>query len=224
MAKQIPTLFIGNKNYSSWSMRPWLALHWGGIAFEEAMIPLGPRGMGPNPDILAVSPSGTVPALRLADGTQIWDTMSICEWAHETTPDANLWPMDLVARALARSASAEMHSGFSALRQNMPMNVRRRKVGHTPTDKTTADVTRIDTLLSGLRERFDRTGTGWLFGHPTIADAFYAPVATRFRTYGVTLSPLTQAWCDTIFADTNFQDWERDAIAETATIPESDDA
>jgi glutathione S-transferase len=219
-----PVLFIGNKNYSSWSMRPWLALHWGGIAFDEQMIPLGPRGMGPNPDILAVSPSGTVPALRLSDGTQIWDTMSICEWAHEQAPNTGLWPTDQRARALARSASAEMHAGFAALRQNMPMNVRRVKLGHLPSDKAQADVARIDALLSTLRARFDTQDTGWLFGHRTIADAFYAPVATRFRTYGVAVSPATQKWCDTIFADAAFQDWEREAVAETWTIGESDEA
>jgi glutathione S-transferase len=220
----LPILFIGNKNYSSWSMRPWLALHWGGIAFEEQMIPLGPRGMGPNPDILAVSPSGTVPALRLQDGTQIWDTMSICEWAHEQAPNAGLWPLDPLARALARSASAEMHAGFAALRQNMPMNVRRVKAGHVQSDKAQADVARTDALLSTLRARFATAGTGWLFGHRTIADAFYAPVATRFRTYGVKLSPATQEWCDTLFADVAFQEWEREALAETWTIGESDDA
>jgi glutathione S-transferase len=95
----LPILTIGNKNYSSWSMRPWLALKWAGITFEERIIPLGPRGMGPNPDILAVSPSGTVPVLELADGTKIWDTLSICEWAHEQAPDAGLWPKDAIARA-----------------------------------------------------------------------------------------------------------------------------
>jgi glutathione S-transferase len=220
----LPTLYIGNKNYSSWSMRPWLALHWAGIAFEEQMVPLGPRGMGVNPDIAAISPSNTVPAMKLPSGETIWDTMSICEWAHEQAPDAGLWPIDPLARAVARSASAEMHAGFAALRQNMPMNIRRVKVGHVPSDKAAADVARIDVLLSGLRARFDTQSTGWLFGGPTIADAFYAPVATRFRTYGVGLSATTLEWCDTLFADAHFKAWESDAIAETWTIGESDEA
>jgi glutathione S-transferase len=122
-----PILYIGNKNYSSWSMRPWLAMKWAGIGFQEQMVPLGPRGKGEHPAILAISPSGTVPALELRDGERIWDTMAICEWAHEMAPNAGLWPKDPIARALARSASAEMHAGFGALRQEMPMNIRRKK-------------------------------------------------------------------------------------------------
>ena len=219
---QLPTLVIGNRNYSSWSMRPWLALHWGKIAFEEKMIPLGPRGLGPNPDIVAISPSGTVPVLMLPGGETIWDTMSICEWAHENAPSAGLWPIDSLQRALARSASAEMHSGFGPVRQEMPMNIKRRKADHALTDAAKANVARIDALLSGLAQRFDTNGTGWLFGQPTIADAFYAPVATRFRTYNITLSATTQKWCNTLFADTAFQAWEQAALAETWTIGESD--
>jgi glutathione S-transferase len=217
-----PALFIGNKNYSSWSMRPWLAFRWAGIEFVEEMMVLGPRGAGPNPAFLLVSPSGTVPALELPEGETIWDSLAICEWAHEAAPDAGLWPKDPLARALARSAAAEMHSGFGAVRQEMPMNVRRRKTDHTLSDAAKANVARIDALLSTLIKRFDTNGTGWIFGHRTIADAFYAPVATRFRTYNVALSPLTQKWCDTLFADADFQVWENDAIAETWTIDESE--
>jgi glutathione S-transferase len=221
---ELPILFIGNKNYSSWSMRPWLALRWAQIEFVEDVTPLGPRGGGANIAIQLVSPSATLPALELPEGETVWDSMAICEWAHEHAPTAGLWPADPLARALARSASAEMHAGFAALRQNMPMNVRRVKQGHVPSDKARADVSRIDALLSTLRARFDTAGTGWLFGHRTIADAFYAPVATRFRTYGVTLSPATQKWCDVLFADAAFQEWERAALAETWTISESDAA
>jgi glutathione S-transferase len=220
----LPILFIGNKNYSSWSMRPWLVLHWANIAFEEAMIELRPRGGGYNPDIAAISPSGTVPILKLADGDIIWDTMSICEWAHEQAPNAGLWPEEGLARAIARSASAEMHAGFGPLRQDLPMNVRRRKTGHVFSQNAQSNVDRIDKLLSGLRARFDRDETGWLFGHRTIADAFYAPVATRFRTYNVPLSEATRKWCETIFSDRAFQSWEADALAETSTIGETDEA
>ena len=217
-----PVLFIGNKNYSSWSMRPWLALRWAGIAFDEKMVPLGPRDAGPNPTIVAVSPSGTVPALALSKGDTIWDSLSICEWAHEMAPDAGLWPINSIARALARSASAEMHAGFGPLRQEMPMNVKRRKLAHNLSVGARANVARIDALLNTLMQRFDHQGTGWLFGHRTIADAFYGPVATRFRTYNVALSPLTQKWCDTLFADADFKAWEQDAASETWTIEETD--
>jgi glutathione S-transferase len=218
----LPTLFIGNKNYSSWSMRPWLALRWANIDFVESLMPLGPRGAGPNPDFLAVSPSGTVPALKFVESELIGDSLAICEWAHEAAPNARLWPTNPVARALARSASAEMHSGFGPLRQEMPMNIKRRKTNHTLSDAAKANVARVDGLLSSLIERFDGTKSGWLFGHRTIADAFYAPVATRFRTYDVPLSPLTQKWCNTLFADTDFQAWERAAEAEIWTIDETD--
>jgi glutathione S-transferase len=219
-----PTLYIGNKNYSSWSMRPWLALRWAGISFGEHLVPLGPRGLGPNPEILAISPSGTVPALALDEANTIWDTMSICEWAHEAAPEADLWPRDPLARAIARSASAEMHSGFAPLRQEMPMNIRRRKTDHALSQSAIANVARVDSLLAGLRSRFGGEDGGWLFGHRTIADAFYAPVATRFRTYNVSLSPLTQAWCDTLFDDADFEDWEQAAEVESWIIPETDAA
>ena len=219
---QRPSLFIGNKNYSSWSMRPWLALRWAGIEFYEDIIPLKARGAGPNVTIQSVSPSGTVPALKLPDGETVWDTIAICEWAHEQVPTAGLWPRDPLARALARSASAEMHAGFGPLRQEMPMNVKRRKTEHALSDAAKANVARIDALLSTLMVRFDPAGTGWLFGHRTIADAFYAPVATRFRTYNVALSPMAQKWCDTVFADPDFQAWERDAAAESWTLEETD--
>jgi glutathione S-transferase len=219
---QPPVLYIGNKNYSSWSMRPWLALKWAGIAFEEKLIPLGPRGLGPNPAIQAVSPSGTVPTLELPGGETVWDTMSICEWAYEQAQGSVLWPKDAVGRALARSTSAEMHSGFGPLRQEMPMNIKRRKTDHVLSDAAKANVARIDALISTTRARFDCENSGWLFGHRTIADAFYAPVATRFRTYDVSLSPETQNWCDTLFADADFKDWENEALAESWTIVESD--
>lgn len=220
----LPTLFIGNKNYSSWSMRPWLVLHWGGIAFDEHIVPLGPRDGSINPQIAAVSPSGTVPALKLPTGDVITDSLSICEWAHEQAPDAGLWPSDPLARALARSAAAEMHAGFGPLRQNLPMNVRRLKAGHQISPQAAANAARIDALLSTLISRFDTAGSGWLFGHPTIADAFYAPVATRFRTYNVPLSAPTHKWCETVFANEAFQSWERDAVAETWAIAETDEA
>jgi glutathione S-transferase len=117
-----------------------------------------------------------------------------------------------------------MHSGFAPLRQEMPMNIRRRKTDHALSQSAIANVARVDSLLAGLRSRFGGEDGGWLFGHRTIADAFYAPVATRFRTYNVSLSPLTQAWCDTLFDDADFEDWEQAAEVESWIIPETDAA
>lgn len=220
----MPVLFIGNKNYSSWSMRPWLALRWAGIAFREEMIPLGPRGQGANQDIVRVNPSGTLPVLELPDGETIWDSLAICEWANENAPNAELWPRDPIARALARSAVCEMHAGFAPLRQQFPMNIKRLKPGHTWDDAASANIARIESLLSGLAERFDPNGGGWIFGQRTIVDAYFAPVATRFRTYEVPLSPALNKWCATLFENSDFQAWEDAAKLETWAIGESDDA
>jgi glutathione S-transferase len=221
MAK--PTLYVGDRNYSSWSMRPWLALRWAGLAFEEGFIRLGPRGQGPNPAIVAINPAGFVPVLHLAGQEIIWDTLAICEWANEAAPHAGLWPADPMARAIARSATSEMHSGFAALRRDLPMNLRRRAPTRAWPDDTARQIARVDTLLSGLRARFGQSGD-FLFGHRTIADAFYAPVATRFRTYGVEVSPVTQAWCDAVLSDPDFKVWEAGALNEDWVIEETERA
>jgi glutathione S-transferase len=220
----LPTLTIGNKNYSSWSMRPWLALRWADLRFEEKIIPLGPRGLGPNPDLLAVSPTGTVPVLELASGERIWDSLSICEWAHEQAPEAKLWPEDNIARALARSAVAEMHSGFAAIRKALPMNIKRVKRLHDLSAETQAQIDRLDALLRGLITRFGGGQASWIFGHPTIADAFFAPVATRLRTYKVKVSAPVEGWCQTVFSDSAFRAWEAAARNETWTLTETDEA
>jgi glutathione S-transferase len=219
-----PILYVGNKNYSSWSMRPWLALRWAKIDFEEELVQLGPRGKGPNPSIVAINPSGTLPALQLPDGEIVWDSLAICEWANEAAPQALLWPKDALARAIARSATSEMHAGFGPLRQQFPMNIKRVKHDYTWDAYATANIERIEALLGGLAARFDTDNNGWIFGRRTIVDAFFAPVATRFRTYQVPLSPSLQKWCDTLFSDPDFKVWERDALDETWTIGESDDA
>ncbi len=213
-AMTVPTLYIGNKNYSSWSMRPWLALRWGRIDFTEQVIPLGGVGYGKSqiPEILAISPSGRVPALALPEAT-IWDSLAICEWAAEAAPA--LWPADPLARALARAAACEMHSSFAALRRDLPMNIRRRTSPRPWPEETQADIARVQELWSGLLARF---GGPFLFGARSIADAMFAPMATRFRTYGAALSPVAQSYCDTIFADPEFQLWEAAAAAESWTI------
>ncbi|GAM96419.1 glutathione S-transferase [alpha proteobacterium U9-1i] len=216
------TLYIGNKNYSSWSLRPWLALRWGGIAFEERVIPLGGEGYGVAQikDIVAVSPSGKVPCLNW-NGTTIQESLAICEWAAEQAP--SLWPKDAKARALARAAASEMHAGFAALRRDMSMNIRRR-LDTAPAwpEDTQRDLTRLFELWGAARKQFAGDGP-WLFGTRSIADAMFAPVTTRLRTYKVSAPAASQAYCETMFADADFKDWERAGIAETWTIPQSDE-
>lgn len=211
--RAMPTLHIGNKNYSSWSMRSWLALAWAGLAFEERVMPLGMTGYGKSkmPDILAASPSGRVPALKLESGAVIWDSLAICEWAAERAPA--LWPADAEARAVARAATAEMHAGFQALRRDAPMNLRRRAASRDWSGDLLGDIARIEEMWADCRARFGAGGP-FLFGARTIADAFYAPVATRFRTYAISLSPAAQAYCEAIFADPAFASWDKAAAAE----------
>jgi glutathione S-transferase len=218
----IPILYIGNKTYSSWSMRPWLALKWGAIAFEERQIPLGGPGYGRSkiPDILAVSPSGRVPVLHV-DDMIIWDSLAICEWAAEQNP--TLWPQEPAARAVARSAAAEMHAGFAALRGHYSMNLRRKaEPAKQPAgENVLADIARIDALWSELRGRFGGAGA-CLFGQRSIADAMFTPVATRFRSYGVALSAPAQAYADALLADPDFQDWDAAAQQEPWFMPAVD--
>jgi glutathione S-transferase len=219
-----PNLYIGNKNYSSWSMRPWLALRWAGIAFVEHIIPLGGIGYGKSqiPAVLAVSPSGRVPALEV-DGTTIWDSLAISEWANEQAPAAALWPSDPKVRAVARAASAEMHSSFAALRRDFGMNIRRRgEPRRTPAgEDAMQDIARVQELWADLRARFGAGGP-YLFGQRSIADAMFAPVATRFRTYGVALEPASQAYADALLADAAFLEWQQAAELEPWTIPSTD--
>lgn len=213
-----PILYVGNQNYSSWSMRPWLVLRWAGIDFETRAIQLGGEGYLKRSvaEVLAVSPSGTVPALQLASGT-IGDSLAISEWAAEQVP--SLWPGDAAARAQARAAACEMHSSFGALRSTMPCNIRRRTGPRTPTEETARDIARIEQLWITLRERFG-SGGAYLFGAaPTIADAFFTPVATRFRTYGIILGTVAQAYATALLENDAFREWERAAIAETWTMP-----
>ncbi|MCR6645518.1 MAG: glutathione S-transferase [Terricaulis sp.] len=214
-----PVLHIGNKNYSSWSMRPWLALKWGGVAFEENIIPLGGQGYGRSEiaAVRAVSPSGRVPALQLGDLT-LYESLAICEWAAEQAPA--LWPADALARAEARSAACEMHAGFAALRRDLSMNVRRR-LGDEPDwpADTRADLGRLYALWEHLLARHRGP---FLFGARSIADAMFAPVATRLRTYAVSIPAFAQAYCNAIFADDAFQSWERAASEEIWTIEEAE--
>ena len=212
-----PILYIGNKNYSSWSLRPWLALKWAGIAFEERVILLDKPGYGKSKiaDVLAVSPSGRVPALALGDLT-IWDSLAISEWAAEQ-PDAKLWPRDPLVRAACRSVVCEMHSSFAAMRRDLAMNIRRRVSARAWPDDTRDDLARVEELWTTTRQRYGSSGP-FLFGERTLADAFYAPVVTRLRTYGVPLSKTAAAYSQAVLADAAFREWEQAAVEEQASI------
>jgi glutathione S-transferase len=216
-----PVLYVGNKNYSSWSLRPWLALKWAGIAFDERLIPLGGHGYGKSeiPEVRAVSPSGRVPALGLGPHV-VWDSLAIGEWAAENAKTAIL-PVDPIARAVCRSVTSEMHSSFAAVRRDLGMNIRRRTTPRDWPEDTRRDLARIEEVWAWSRSRYG-VGGPFLFGTRTLADAFFAPVATRMRTYGVSLAPPSQAYVDAILADDAFREWETAAIAETWTIPETD--
>lgn len=221
MRKMTPILYVGNVNYSSWSLRPWLALKWGGIAFETRVIRLGGPGYGQRkiPGVLAVSPAGTVPVLHVGDEV-ISDSLAISEWAAEQAP--SLWPRDAIARAHARAATCEMHSSFGALRANLSCNIRRRAEPRALNEQTRQDVARIEEIWTSLRKRFG-SGGPYLFGAaPTIADAFYVPVATRFRTYAVTIGKEAQAYADALLANPSFREYEAAAIAETWADPQAD--
>lgn len=206
-------LVIGDKNLSSWSLRPWLALRVAGIDFAEINIRLGQPET--KREILRHSPSGKVPCL--IDGQiVVWDSLAICEYAAELAP--SLWPADAAQRAEARAVSAEMHSGFAALRQNMPMNVCAAKPGEGRTPEVEADIARIVALWEACRVRHGAGGP-FLFGAFSIADAMYAPVVWRFATYAVSVPPLIRAWMDAMLALPAMQEWRAGALAETGAAP-----
>jgi glutathione S-transferase len=188
------TLYVGNRNYSSWSMRGSLLVRQSGIECTEVVIPLDTEaGMA---KIAEISPTRRVPVLHI-DGLVIWDSLAIAEFVHERAPEAGIWPVEPTARALARSASAEMHSGFGALRSQMPLDVRgRHAVPDTP--ELRADIERIEQIWRECRTRNARGGD-YLFGAWCAADAMFAPVVSRFRTYGVALSRGAQQYADAVW-------------------------
>jgi glutathione S-transferase len=207
-------LVIGNKNYSSWSLRPWLAMKVASIAFTEERIAL--YGPASKEKILAFSPAGKVPCLVDGD-LRVWDSLAICEYLAEKHP--RLWPQEPAARAVARSISAEMHSGFQNLRTHMSMNIRKRFPGKGRTPEVLAEIERIAGMWSDCRARYRGQGL-FLFGHFSIADAMYAPVVLRFRTYEVELPPECRAYTDTILALPALQDWIAAAVTETESLPQ----
>jgi glutathione S-transferase len=209
------TLVIGNKNYSSWSMRPWVALKAGDIAFEEVLIPLYTTDADKQ-RILGFTRSGKVPALVDGDVT-VWDSLAIVEYAAERFPQARLWPDDRAARAHARSISAEMHSGFVALRNECGMNLHR-PVGAKPlSENARADIARIQQIWSECRGRYAKTGP-YLFGAFSAADAMYAPVVHRFRTYAIEVTPAARDYMDAMTSLPAFQQWTSAGLAETLVI------
>jgi glutathione S-transferase len=209
------TLVIGNKNYSSWSMRPWLALKASGIAFEERFIPLY-TGAADKQRILNVTPAGKVPALIDGEVT-VWDSLAIIEYLAERFPEAGLWPEDPASRAHARSISAEMHSGFAALRNECGMNLHRPIGAKALSDNAHADIARIQELWTDCRQRFAKAGP-FLFGAFSAADAMYGPVVHRFRTYAVVVTSPVRAYMDAMMSLPAFQQWTEQGLAETLVI------
>lgn len=209
-------LAIGDRNYSSWSLRSWLLFARFGIAHETMRVHLD------SPDFLAelapFAPSRTVPALRLPDGALVFDTLAIAETLAERHPDLSLWPRESSARARARSIVAEMHSGFDALRTDCPMNLRRAYIGFVPFEAVLRDLARIEALL----DHAGFGGGGWLFGDFGIADAFFAPVAARIATYDLPVGPATSAYVAKILADPAFRRWRAIGLVEESVHVDCD--
>ncbi|EKN47273.1 MULTISPECIES: glutathione S-transferase family protein [Pseudomonas syringae group] len=204
-------LIIGDKRYSSWSLRPWLVLEMTGAPFTDQVIRLNLPDTREN--ILKYSPTGKVPALQCEHGTII-DSLAICEYLVERFPDVDLWPRDVSARAQARSACAQMHSGFMSLRSNMPMDLRQDQALEVIPVDTQADIDRIVALWAECRKAAREDGP-FLFGRPSIADAFFAPVAIRLRTYRVALPDETLAYIETIYQWPAFQRWQQAGLEES---------
>jgi glutathione S-transferase len=209
-------LTIGNKNYSSWSLRPWILMKHLGLQFAERLLPLDTPEFAR--DIAAISPTKRVPVLQ--HGTLlIWDSLAICEYCCELAGRG--WPRDREVRAVARAVSAEMHSGFSILRSQWPMNARARDRRSAPNPERSADVARIEDLWADCRARYGESGP-WLFGEYSVADAMYAPVVLRLQTYGSHLRESSAAYEATVLADPHMREWLDAAAAESWTIEASE--
>ena len=209
-----PKLIIGNKNYSSWSLRAWFLMREADIDFDEHRIVLDTDATAR--EIAEFSPAGRVPVLLLED-VAVWDTLAIAETLAERWPDRKLWPDDAVARAHARSICAEMHSGFDELRSRMPMNCRAMGRRVALPDELTSDIDRIIDIWSDCHRRYGTSGP-WLFGEFSIADAMYAPVVLRFRTYGINLSASASIYPARVLESEAMQDWLLESESETEVI------
>ena len=214
------TLVIGNKNYSSWSLRGWLMARIAGIDFDEVVVPLDLPDTVPT--IRKHSPSGRVPVL-LHRGLAVWESLAIAEYLNDLKPEAGLWPPSASARAHARAIAAEMHAGFADLRKNMPMNIRASYPGKGMTPAVRADIERITSLWRDCRKRFAGAfpgDEGFLFGKFGAADAMFAPVVTRFRTYGVQVDSDTNTYCAAVLGHPAMKDWVDAAKHEPWLIAE----
>jgi glutathione S-transferase len=209
-------LVIGNKNYSSWSMRPWLALRANNIPFEEIFVPLYTDNKADKDRLLSFNPAGKVPALIDGDVT-VWDSLSVIEYLAEKFPQAALWPEDCAARAHARSISAEMHSGFMALRNECGMNLHRPIRAVAMSDDANANVARVQAIWAECHQRYGKVGP-FLFGAFSGADAMFAPVVHRFRTYAIEVEGDARHYAEAMNALPAFQQWTREALAETLLI------
>lgn len=210
-----PTLVIGNKNYSSWSLRPWLFMKHSGVPFTEVRVPLYQPGSAE--ELRRYSPSGLVPVL-LDGKVTVWDSLAICEYVSERFLDGRGWPADIAARAAARSVSAEMHAGFQSVRANLPMNLRARFAGKHISAEVDAGIRRITAIWEQCR-REHGAGGPWLFGAFSIADAMYAPVAWRFLSYGVALEGEAAGYQQTLLAMPEMQAWQANGIKESEVLP-----
>jgi glutathione S-transferase len=211
------TIYLGNRNYASWSLRAWLALKATGAEFVEEVIPI--LQPGSKETLFKYSPSGKVPALHHGD-IVVWDSLAICGYLAENFPAAGLWPADPAAKAVARSVSAEVHSSFMALRREFPMNIRSSFPGRGISPEAQSDINRVMAIWRQCRTRFGEGKGDFLFGAFTIADAMFAPVVTRFRTYKFDLEREADAYCDAITAMPAMQEWAAAAGNEPMVIDE----
>jgi glutathione S-transferase len=208
-------LIIGNKNYSSWSFRPWLAMKVAGIAFEETLLPLDAPDFKAR--LAAFGGAGKVPLL--VDGEiRVWESLAVLEYLAEKFPGAGLWPREPAARARARAIAAEMHSGFSSLRSQLPMNIRRPVIRRALDADAAADVARIEAIWTESRNRFG-SGGPFLYGTFGAADAMYAPVASRFHTYAVEVGAVARAYMAALMKLPAWMEWREAALRETAVLP-----
>ncbi|HZL31361.1 MAG TPA: glutathione S-transferase family protein [Pseudolabrys sp.] len=211
-------LFIGNKNYSSWSMRPWIAMKVAGIPFEETVISLNAPDFKPR--LMTVSGTGKVPTLVDGD-VKVWESLAILEYLAEKSPDAGLWPKDKAARAHARVVATEMHGGFIPLRKLMPMNMWRPVIKRELTPDAAVNVKRIEEMWADCRARFGKNGP-FLFGAFGAADAMYAPVVARFHTYAVGVTAATRAYMDAVMSLPAWREWHDAGIKEPWVLPEDE--
>ncbi len=210
-------LYIGNKNYSSWSLRAWLLLRHLNIPFTEHMVSVAGRDY--NPSLRTIAGNARVPCLH-DDGFQVWESIAIAEYLAEKHPE--LWPAERKARARARSISAEMHSGFGHLRRAMPMNLKLQLKGKSAEPAVQRDIDRIIEIWTETRAGFGAHGGAYLFGAFSVADAMFAPVAWRFHIYNVPLAPIAAAYRDTLLSHPAMQEWYEAALQETEAHPHYD--